>query len=117
MSGSLGPICILYLILVGSSFEQLLSHLIFQIICCLTCKVLNREYFRCSCGVCSPCWIQEGSVFTIKNTDISAYSSIREIAIHQRPLFTLILEILTKLSYSGTFTCLEETYSLLIVGT
>lgn len=60
-------------------------------------------YLRPSCGVCSPCWNQEGSVLTIRNTDISAYNSIREIAIHQSPslnihLFTLVLEIFIKLA-------------------
>lgn len=117
MSGSLGPICLLFSIHVGGSFEQLVSHLIFQIICHLTCKVLNKVYLRPSCGVCSPWCIQEGTVLTIRNTDISTYNNVREIAIHQSSslnthLFTLVLEIFIKLAYSGTFTCLEEIYSL-----
>lgn len=83
VSGFLGPMCLLFSIYVGSSLEQWLSHLIFQIIRHLTCKKLNKVCLRPSCGVCSPCWIWEDSVLTIRNTDISAYNSIGEIAIHQ----------------------------------
>lgn len=54
---------------------------------------------------------------TVRNTGLSAYNSIRIMAIYQIPflnfnLFTLVLEILIKLAYSDVFTCLKDIYSL-----